>query len=114
MDVKISRGANIKLKGVADRVYANVQNSEFYALKPTDFHLLIPKMFVKIGDVVKAGDILFYDKNNDKIKFTAPVSGLVSDIVRGDKRKILAVVIKADLDFKHLKFCNLFVIPDIF
>ena len=61
MDVKISKGADIKLKGVADRVYANVPNSNFYALKPTDFHLLIPKMVVKIGDSVKAGDVLFYD-----------------------------------------------------
>ena len=41
MDVKISRGVDIKLKGVADRVYANVPNSKFYALKPTDFHLVI-------------------------------------------------------------------------
>ena len=61
MEVKISRGADIKLKGSADRVYANVPNSELYAVKPIDFHLLTPKMVVKVGDSVSAGDILFYD-----------------------------------------------------
>ena len=91
MDVRIYKGANIKIKGVADRVYANISKSSYYAVKPTDFHLLIPKMVVKVGDYVKAGEILFFDKNNDQIKFTSPVSGVVSDIVRGPKRKILKV-----------------------
>ena len=109
MNVKISRGANIKLKGVADRVYANVPNSDLYALKPTDFHLVIPKMIVKVGDFVEAGDILFYDKNNEKIKFSSSVSGVVSDIVRGEKRKILEVVIKADSEIKYKQF----QIPDL-
>jgi len=104
MHVKISKGANIKMKGVADRVYANVLNSQFYAIKPSDFHLLIPKMVVKVGDVVKAGDDLFYDKNNELIKFTSPVSGIVHDIVRGSKRKIMEVVIEADVEITYRDF----------
>jgi len=104
MDIKISKGINIKIKGVADRVYANVPNSEFYAIKPIDFHLLVPKMVVKTGDLVEAGDILFYDKNNSNIKFTSPISGVVFEIVRGDKRKILEVIIKADLDLRYKVF----------
>ena len=104
MDVKISKGADIKLKGVADRVYGNVPNSQFYAIKPSDFHLLTPKMVVKIGDVVKAGDDLFFDKNNDAIRFTAPVSGAVSNILRGDKRKIMEVIIEADSDINYRNF----------
>ena len=107
MDIKISRGADIKIKGVADRVYANVSNSDFYAVQPSDFHLVIPKMVVSIGDIVKAGDILFYDKNNDKIKFSSPVSGVVSDIVRGAKRKILRVVIKSDDDIQYKEFSKI-------
>ena len=104
MDVKISKGANIKLKGVADRVYGNIQHSTLYAIKPSDFHLVVPKMVVKIGDIVAAGDVLFYDKNNDLIKFTSPVSGVVDNIVRGDKRKILEIVVESDLEIKYKEF----------
>lgn len=104
MNVKISKGADIKIKGSADRVYANVANSKYYAVKPGDFHLLIPKMVVKIGDYVQAGDILFCDKNSEGIKFTSPVSGYVNDVVRGEKRKILKVIIEADEEIKYKKF----------
>lgn len=104
MDIKISKGADLKIKGVADRVYANVPQSKLYAVKPTDFHLLTPKMVVKVGDLVKAGDVLFYDKNNDLIKFTSPVSGVVQDILRGSKRKIMQVVIEADAEIKYRDF----------
>mgnify|MGYP001357135439 CR=1 FL=1 len=62
MDIKINRGADIKIKGVADRVYANINPSKYYAVKPIDFHLLIPKMVAKEGDYVKAGDVLFLIK----------------------------------------------------
>ena len=75
-----------------------------YVVKPTDFHLLTPKLVVKENDKVKAGDTLFYDKYNDKIKFSAPVSGSVKEIVRGQKRRILKVVIKADKDIKYKSF----------
>ena len=104
MDVKISKGANIKIKGSADRVYANHTEPEFYALKPTDFHSLIPKMVVKEGDYVMAGDVLFKDKKNEKIKFTSPVSGHVLEIKRGEKRKILEVRLKSDNEIKYKKF----------
>ena len=104
MDIKISKGADIKIKGVADRVYANISKSKFYALKPTDFHLLIPKMAVKVGDQVKAGDHLFFDKNNEGIKFSSPVSGVVSDIVRGAKRKIMEVVLQPDEEIVYKQF----------
>ena len=104
MDIKISKGADIKLKGSADRVYANVSGSKYYAIKPTDFHLLTPKMAVKVGDYVEAGDILFYDKNLESIKFTSPVSGSVIDILRGEKRKILEVVIESEQEIKYKKF----------
>ena len=104
MDVKLTKGADIKIKGVAERVYANINLSKYCGLKPTDFHLLIPKMVVKEGDYVKAGDVLFVDKNFEDIKFTAPVSGQVSSIVRGDKRKILEVVVEADQEIKFKDF----------
>ena len=104
MNIKLSKGADIKIKGVADRVYANIPQSDFYAIKPTDFHLLTPKLQVKVGDRVDAGDVVFYDKNCDTIKFTSPVSGVVHDIVRGEKRKILEIIISSDQEIKYKTF----------
>ena len=104
MDVKISKGADIKLKGTADRVYANIPRSNYYAVKPTDFHLLTPKMVVRKDDYVRAGDVLFYDKNCEVIKFTSPISGQVAGIVRGAKRKILEVVITAQDHIEYKSF----------
>ena len=94
--VRLSRGLNINLLGDADKVYASVKNHNIYALKPTDFHGLTPKLTVKVGDNVLAGSIVFYDKYNQKIKFCSPVSGTIKDIVRGEKRRILEVIIESD------------------
>ena len=94
--VRIRRGLNINLLGDADKVYASVKNHDIYALKPTDFHDLTPKLTVKVGDNVLAGSVVFYDKYNEKIKFCSPVSGTIQDIVRGEKRRILEIIIKSD------------------
>ena len=100
--VRLSRGLNINLLGDADKVYASVKNHEIYALKPTDFHGLTPKLTVKVGDSVLAGSIIFFDKYNEGIKFCSPVSGTVQDIVRGDKRRILEVIIKSNSEVKYV------------
>ena len=68
LNISLKRGLKINLKGSPDKVYAPLQDSEEYVVKPTDFHLLTPKLVVKENDQVKAGDTLFYDKYNDKIK----------------------------------------------
>ena len=94
--VRIRRGLNINLLGDADKVYASVKNHNIYAIKPTDFHGLTPKLTVKVGDNVLAGSVVFYDKYNEKIKFCSPVSGTIQDIVRGEKRRILEIIIKSD------------------
>jgi len=95
-EIRLKKGLNINLLGEADKVYASVKPTERYVVKPTDFHELTPKLAVKVGEKVKAGTTLFFDKYNDKVNFCAPVSGEVVDIVRGAKRKILEVVLKAD------------------
>ena len=100
--VRLSRGLNINLLGDADKVYASVKNHEIYALKPTDFHGLTPKLTVKVGDSVLAGSTIFFDKYNERIKFCSPVSGTVQDIVRGDKRRILEVIIKSNGEAKYV------------
>ena len=94
--VKIRKGANINLKGSAEKKTTEAALSETFAIKPTDFHGMVPKMLVKVGDEVTAGTPLFYDKSNDRIKFVSPVSGEVAEIVRGAKRRILEVRVLAD------------------
>jgi len=103
-NIRLSKGLNISLKGEAEMVYANPVIAETFAVKPTDFSGLIPKLHVKQGDEVKAGSVLFSDKYNEKIKFTSPVSGEVAEVVRGDKRRILEVRILADKEIKYNDF----------
>lgn len=95
-DIRIKKGLDIKLKGTAKKEIINLPRTAIYAIKPTDFHGITPKMIVKVGHKVQAGDILFYSKENEKIKFAAPVSGKISAITRGAKRRILDIRIEAD------------------
>lgn len=92
--VKLRKGLNIKLKGSAEKVLDKLPTPATVALKPTDFQGLTPKLSVKVDAEVKAGDALFYDKYNPEIVFTAPVGGKVVSINRGERRKILEVVIE--------------------
>ena len=103
LEVKISKGKNINLKGEA-LLKVEDYHSQTFSLKPTDFHGLKPRLNVKEGDSVLAGDSLFFDKDFEKIKFVSSVSGKVQSIIRGEKRKLLEVVVKADKKNKFKKF----------
>ena len=94
--IKIKKGLDIKLKGKAEKQIQTAPISDTIALKPTDFLGLTPKLSVKAGAEVKAGDALFYDKYNPEIVFTAPLSGKVLSINRGERRRILEIVIQPD------------------
>lgn len=102
--IKIKKGVNIKLKGAAEMVFASVPSPATFAIKPTDFHGLVPKLLVKVGDEVKAGTILFEDKYQPKIKFSSPVSGEIADIVRGEKRRLLEIKILPDKEIRYEQF----------
>lgn len=93
---RIRKGADIRLKGESSLKLAQTPNIDVFAVKPTDFHGLVPKMMVKTGEMVKAGTVLFTDKYDAKIKYASPVSGEIIDVVRGEKRRILEVRIKSD------------------
>ncbi|MFD1614695.1 Na(+)-translocating NADH-quinone reductase subunit A [Gelatiniphilus marinus] len=95
-DIRIKKGLDIKLKGEAEKTLEQAILSNFYTLRPEDFHGVIPKLIFKVGAKVKAGEPVFFDKSNENVKFVSPVSGEIVDIVRGEKRKILSVKIQAD------------------
>ena len=75
-----------------------------YAIKPDDFHKVTPKLLVKVGNEVKAGEALFHSKANDQLLFSSPVSGEVVEIVRGAKRKVLEIKILADKTQQYQDF----------
>lgn len=103
-DIRIKKGLDIKLKGAAEKVTQDAVSSSVFAVKPEDFHSITPKLDVKVGAKVKAGDPIFHNKVYEAMKFVSPVSGEVSNIVRGEKRKILAVEITADNEQSYQDF----------
>ena len=94
--IKLKRGFDIRLQGKAVETLENAGNSARYALKPTDFPGLVPKLTVKVDQDIQAGEALFFDKYNPEILFTSPVSGKVVAINRGERRKILEVIVETD------------------
>ena len=93
--IKLRKGLDINLKGKATKETASVKCPGEYALVPDDFHGVKPKVVVKEGDAVKAGDALFVDKLHPEVKFVSPVSGTVSMVERGDRRKLLSIRVKS-------------------
>ena len=86
------------MEGEAKRELTRLPLVHAYALKPEDFPGVTPKLLVRVDDEVKVGTPLFFDKYRPQILFTSPVSGKVSAIVRGEKRKILEVVITPEAE----------------
>lgn len=110
--IKLKRGFDINLAGKAEKKIADA-HATTYAIKPTDFIGMIrPKVVVQEGDVVKAGAPILFDKKMEGVMYTAPVSGEVVKVHRGEKRKLLEVVILAD---KHNEYENFkkYAISDI-
>ncbi|UKM66279.1 Na(+)-translocating NADH-quinone reductase subunit A [Flavobacteriaceae bacterium GSB9] len=95
-DIRIKKGLDIKLKGEAEKTVEQATISEYCTVRPEDFHSVTPKLVAREGTSVKAGGVLFYNKSNEAVKFVSPVSGKVTEIVRGPKRRIDAIKIEAD------------------
>lgn len=102
-DIRIKKGLDLNLVGVAEQAFQKEVSSSTFGFYLDDFHALIPKLLLKEGAEVKAGEPLFYDKNTPEIQFASPVSGELVAIERGDRRKILSIRILADKDQQYLK-----------
>jgi Na+-transporting NADH:ubiquinone oxidoreductase subunit A len=102
--IKIKKGLQIPLLGVSEETLSGKITSEFVRICPEDFQGITPKLAVKVGDTVKAGTALFYEKNHADMLFASPVSGVITEIERGAKRRILNIVIKADSSNQYEDF----------
>ena len=102
--IKLRKGLDINLRGRADKGTVEPVKSADCALVPESFGGVVPKVVVREGDSVRAGDALFVDKKHPEVKFASPVSGTVEAIVRGDRRKVLCVKVKADEVQQYVAF----------
>jgi len=102
--IKLSKGLDIHLQGKAEEKVIQLKSNGKYALQPDDFEGVTPKVVVKEGDKVKAGDALFVNKQYPEVKFASPVSGTVTAVTRGERRKVLSVQVAADDKQEYVDF----------
>lgn len=103
-DIKIKKGLTINLKGEAEKILSNAPRSRTFVIKPSNFHLITPRMVIKEGGKLRAGDTIFHSKSNELIKFVSPVSGTLTKIERGAKRVITDLIIEADTQDSYKDF----------
>ena len=103
-NIYLKKGLNLPISGVAAQNTKKVIVPDVVAVKPTDFRGLVPKLLVREGDKVLAGTPVLADKMSQNILFASPVSGTVAEVVRGEKRKLLEVRIKADEKQEYVDF----------
>lgn len=102
--IRLRRGLDINLAGRAEKTIVALKPDGTFALRPDSFEGIKPKVLVKEGDKVKAGEALFINKAYPNVKFSSPVSGTVSLVERGDRRKLLSVRIEADKEQEFIDF----------
>ena len=100
----LKKGLDIPVKGAAAQKVVKTVKPGVVAVKPTDFKGFLPRLLVKEGDRVLAGSPVLADKQKPQVLVTSPVSGTVKSIVRGDKRKLLAVLVDADASQEYVDF----------
>ena len=102
--IKLRKGLDIHLQGKAEEKKIQLKSNGKYALVPDDFEGITPKVVVREGDHVKAGDALFVNKLYPEVKFASPVSGIVREVARGERRKVLCVRVDADAQQEFTDF----------
>jgi Na+-transporting NADH:ubiquinone oxidoreductase subunit A len=102
--IKLRKGLDINLKGKAAKEIVSVKKPETFALVPDDFPGVVPKVVVKEQENVMAGAPLFVDKNHPEIKFVSPVSGVVTKVERGVRRKVMNITVQASMEQSYVEF----------
>ena len=99
--IKIGKGLDIPLKGAAEARCTDMRHITLYGIQPSDYVGLAPRLEVREGDRVEAGQTVVSDKNNPKIRLTSPVCGTVKEVRRGERRVLDAVVIEKEGEQRH-------------
>ena len=102
-NIVLKKGLDIPVNGAAEPRLSKTVSPDIIAVEPTAFKGFTPRLLVKEGDRVLAGSPVMSDKKNASILLASPVSGTVKEIVRGEKRKLLAVTVQADDVQEYLK-----------
>ena len=102
--IKLRKGLDIHLQGKAEGKVIQLKSNGQYGIVPEDFVGVVPKVVVREGDHVKAGDALFVNKQYPEVKFASPVSGTVHEVVRGERRKVLCIRVEADKEQVSVDF----------
>lgn len=102
--IRLRKGLDIHLQGRAEETKMNLKSNGRFALVPDDFEGVVPKVVVREGDIVKAGDVLFVNKLYPEVRFASPVSGKVTAVERGERRKVLCVKVEADAQQQYVDY----------
>lgn len=100
-EINIRRGLNLPIQGEAERVIDVMDDPEHISLHPGDFFGLPLRLLVKPGDAVLVGTPILQDKRDERISIPSPVSGIVDDVIRGEKRIILEIRIRNDKKYEN-------------
>lgn len=105
IDIKVSKGYDLKLKGETNQELVEASHPKTFAIKPPNFHSMIPQLqYKKPGAEVRAGDELFFSKYSEKVRVVSPFSGTIKEIVRGERRRVMEIIIKADKETTYKDF----------
>lgn len=96
--IKITKGLNLPIAGMPSQQISSKTAVKRVALLGEEYIGMRPSMAVREGDRVQKGQLLFEDKRNSGVRFTAPASGTISAIHRGERRVLQSVVIDVDGD----------------
>lgn len=99
--IEIKKGLDLPITGAPSSTLENGNPVTQVAVIGFDYHGMKPTMAVKVGDRVKAGQVLFTDKKNPEVKYTAPGAGTVKEINRGARRVFQSLVIDLEGDEKE-------------
>ena len=102
--IRLRKGLDIHLLGKPAEKKIPINRGQEIALVPDSFVGMIPKVVVKEGDHVRAGDALFVDKRHPDVKFASPASGDVIAVERGERRKVMCVKVKMDAEQQFVDF----------
>ena len=94
--IKLKKGLDIAMDGRAELRIVSMTQPDVVKIVPDDYHGFTPKVAVKEGDAVQVGSVLLFDKNRPTLKITSPVSGIVAEVARGERRKLLYVAVQRD------------------